>query len=46
MCVCACRSVDNDVGDSLPWEENDLDQLGAPSGLPRMTNNLTRPEDR
>lgn len=37
-------SVDNDVGDSLLWEENDLDQLGAPSGLPRMTNNLTQPE--
>ncbi|KAK7087602.1 E3 ubiquitin-protein ligase TRIM37-like isoform X2 [Littorina saxatilis] len=37
-------SVDNDVGDSMAWEENNLDQLGAPSGLPRMTNNLSRPE--
>lgn len=37
-------SVDNDVGDSLAWEENDLDQLGAPSGLPRMTSNILRPE--
>jgi hypothetical protein len=45
-CVLTCgvhRSVDNDVGDSIHWEENDLDQLGAANPLPRI-NNLSRPD--
>ncbi|XP_025092626.1 E3 ubiquitin-protein ligase TRIM37-like isoform X2 [Pomacea canaliculata] len=37
-------SVDNDVGDSLHWEENDLDQLGNSSRVARTTNNLSRPD--
>jgi len=34
-----CRSVDNDVENSLFWEENDLDRRGAGASV-KLTSNI------